>query len=334
MARFSFSSEGKAASIFLIFIFNILACASFEWVGSTAANMDEPNLSFIGENMHIIHFDLVEGSQENSKLYSGIQDIFRTSTSIHFTHTYCREFNKSCRFGVTHFSPIVHDLSCLVPPPSPPDREQEVYSGSRDLESILNFINLKTEKFLSVSGDHTNVGKNVDYITDNLFKVHGRSRIAEKCARIDFYDLNASHFAREYWFKQRPLVIENFPTRVTPQSLHSDRSSIMNILQSFYHAKVGVKLSPSREFEGIDSLLHWGMSSSQFVPPTVLNQMQSPDLVVVRAAHEEMKLKDVLDIISATSVHNRLHKVSIIVDVDLHKITSPHPVVLILSLTC
>ncbi|CAE7581388.1 unnamed protein product [Symbiodinium microadriaticum] len=49
--------------------------------------------------------------------------------------------------------------------------------------------------------------------------------------------------------------------------------------------------------EGIDDLINWEMAKSQHVPMAVLNQMESPHMVVVRAAHEEMSLGDVLDII-------------------------------------
>ena len=60
--------------------------------------------------------------------------------------------------------------------------------------------------------------------------------------------------------------------------------------------------------EGIDDLLNWEMAKSQYVPRNVLNQMESPHLVVVRAAHEEMSLGDVMDIIRCQDESKRTNQ--------------------------
>ena len=79
-----------------------------------------------------------------------------------------------------------------------------------------------------------------------------------------------------------------------------DSSSILDILSRHGHKRVGVKLADSGEFEGVEAISpHWSdLAQKQKVPPVVLAQLQSPDLVVVRAAHEDMSLKAYLQLLN------------------------------------
>jgi hypothetical protein len=76
---------------------------------------------------------------------------------------------------------------------------------------------------------------------------------------------------------------------------------MLALLAPFLNHTVGVKLSPSVEFEGVDRAQHWRMARTQRVPAAVLRQMQSPHLVVVRAAHRQMQLREVLDLCAHSS---------------------------------
>ena len=97
-----------------------------------------------------------------------------------------------------------------------------------------------------------------------------------------------------FWLQQKPVVIENVPV--------INHNAILNALSNLKGHRMGVKLSPTRDFEGIDKLQNWAMSSSQYVPREVLDQMQSPDLVVVRAAHKELNISDIFAIFAHSTL--------------------------------
>ena len=222
---------------------------------------------------------------------------------MHFSYESC----ENCKLQLTHFAPIEFDLSCLLSNPSRQNRVQTVYNPSTHfnnignsfidinsplVESLVDFINQQSNSFRFSNGSHNEVGKLLS--ETELFQTN--SLESDTCRHIDYNELmtNPNVFIEEYWLPQRPVVIENYPVNISI-------SSISHLLP-FLNSRVGCKLSPSNDYEGIDNLLNWGMSSMQYVPRKVLDQMQSPDLVVVRAAHVEMDLEDALDLISNTNV--------------------------------
>ncbi|CAM9422558.1 unnamed protein product [Ectocarpus fasciculatus] len=114
----------------------------------------------------------------------------------------------------------------------------------------------------------------------------------QECSRVSAEDLNASHFLKEYMIPQRPVVItEAFSAPPLEQ--------IYNILQAHRHTRVGAKLSPNEDFEGIEELSAWQGGEAQRVPPHVLSRLQSPDLLVVRNAHKELTVQEVLAMLAA-----------------------------------
>jgi len=117
-------------------------------------------------------------------------------------------------------------------------------------------------------------------------------------------------FINQYWLPQKPVIITNYPVHTQSSSspsskmLAHDMDGVLAALLSVGHKEFGVKLSPSRDFEGIDDLLHWTTSSSQSVPRPILDQMVTPDQVVVRAAHATMSINDYLHLISKPEYFN------------------------------
>lgn len=64
--------------------------------------------------------------------------------------------------------------------------------------------------------------------------------------------------------------------------------------------QVHVKVSPDGRFEGVEPILGWEDSHSQYVPPHVLWRLQSPDLAVVRPAVQDIPLRQLLGNLSRT----------------------------------
>ena len=184
-----------------------------------------------------------------------------------------------------HWSPIPRDRSCLVSPPILPDRERTEFQGNWNLDELVTFINQQTFKFRKHDGTLNLLGE----ATESRLKQMYRVSFNDTCDRIDISELNQSTFLEKYLTIQRPLVIENF--------LNKKNISLLHLLASHLQRKVGVKLSPSSEFEGIDDLSNWGTESSRRIPDFIQAQLQSPNKVVVRAAHEEMTLEDFLSLL-------------------------------------
>lgn len=74
--------------------------------------------------------------------------------------------------------------------------------------------------------------------------------------------------------------------------------AILDLLVHYSSSQVDAKLSSSDDFEGIDRLEHWEGSGAQQVPEVVMQQLESPELVVVRADHHSTSLHNVLNAIS------------------------------------
>lgn len=215
-----------------------------------------------------------------------------------------------CRapFCYVHFAPITKDRSCLV---SLNVEETRIFtvmpiinvSSSHLLEEMVNFTNVKANVFRDINGEANPPGKLL--ARNFLFDI---SVDNQSCPWVEYRDV-ARLFASEFWLPQRPVVIRNYPIAdiTTPmETQNGSTSTVVNrnaatwkLLQSFGQKKVGVKLSPNNDFEGIDSLLNWKMAATQKVPRNILDQMQSPDLVVVRAAHYDMPLAEVMALIGA-----------------------------------
>ena len=181
-----------------------------------------------------------------------------------------------------YWSPLPHDRSCLVAPPVPPEREQALYQGGFNVDTLTSFINQNSFKFRQTDGTLSVTGKLIAFTLPKLHRVSSEAI----CDRIDISELKESTFLRNYLTLQRPLVIEKF--------IDFKNISILHLLSDHLKQKVGVKLSPSSEFEGIDDLIEWGTENSRRIPALIEAQLQSPDKVVVRAAHEEMTLEDFL----------------------------------------
>ncbi len=195
--------------------------------------------------------------------------------------------------GWIHLSPIPVDRTCLIPPPVSPTRKITSYVHDQHL---LDFLNNRTGKFVNSDGDKSVLGKAVDAAEASMH-IFNKENIANECATVDAVDLlmDKDLFLSEYWLKQRPVIIENYLT---------SQVSVDSILKKHGDIKVGVKFSDSSDFEGIESVNeHWKTQShEQIIPENVLSNIESPDICVVRAAHEQLSLNDVFPLLYRANI--------------------------------
>lgn len=198
------------------------------------------------------------------------------------------------------------------------------------ISSIIEFINIKSNSYRMLNESLSSFGAIIRDQTENLFQINSSESTTptlkstneshtdtgfgwksgllspQVCTRIDYEQikLHPELFINQYWLPQKPVIITNFPAKsVSKTSCTSSIStesvnSILGDILSVGHKKVGVKLSPTRDFEGVDSLQHWSTSSTQVVPRPILDQMVTPDQVVVRAPHASMSINDYISMIS------------------------------------
>lgn len=219
---------------------------------------------------------------------------------------------------VVHWAPVSHDRTCLVPPPSPPERPTPpaIFVGDlSDTTVLLRWVNEQANLFRGPDGSLTEAGLLLSHASANLYEVPaaphagaGNAAVASVtlCDRVPFSELTEARFFEQYLLRQRPVVVTGFPARALEQDGEEEEeeeeegtsSPVLKALRPFLSLRVGTKLSPSVAFEGVEPLHLWGMADEQRVPPDVLAQLQSPDLVVVRAAHRDLPLEQVLELIA------------------------------------
>jgi hypothetical protein len=217
----------------------------------------------------------------------------------------------------------------LLPPPVAPTRKETsiVVEDYGDIDAILAQTNRLVGAWRLRSGELSELGKCVKQTLnpDALFSFPAAdgvgadvgtdnppsSRVFE-CDSMSVEEA-ARSFKRDYWMRQKPVVIRNYQRKPV------DSASLGKALLEAIDNEVGVKLSDSHEFEGVEPLSHWlpesGGSGSHYppnggiggysdppggsdgtngVPDVVLKQLASVDHVVVRAAHAQMTLREVL----------------------------------------
>jgi hypothetical protein len=193
-------------------------------------------------------------------------------------------------FSVIHYAPVPVDRTCLVKPPYPLERIRSVFTDNyADHAAVVEFINVQTGSYRNLNGS---ISGFKSYLNE-LLKDQHRTKISSsndsesssKCDRISFESLqqNPLHFIQQYWLKQRPVIVEQFPSiyhgrkgERCSESNDDDYSDVgvddhgvLDALSAFLDDRVGTKLSPSDNFEGIDNLEEWGMAVTQRVPPEV-----------------------------------------------------------------
>lgn len=199
----------------------------------------------------------------------------------------CPESNILLQSCIIHTLPLEQDRSCLVKPPHQPPRVEKLFQGNFEYNEVHEFIT-------------RSIGVSLESLNFSISQYHLSP--GDECQRVKFSDLSLDDMILNHWLLQKPLVIEQF---FEPK----DRSELELILQKHRKMRVGAKLSYATEFEGIDDLRNWEMSQVQSIPRNILEQLESPELVVVRPSHHEISLGEFIDNIIAKNkdpLHNEI----------------------------
>lgn len=277
---------------FLLFIyFTLSLCFKYDFeyksdesISSSSANENEHEnhifILFSTLEEHIDIFQQVQSSLKSLTYFNDFQDI---NFSVEFAGKAKSDCPNSLTSCLVYFTPGEIDRTCLLGHLEP-RRYRSTYEG--DLSSYDNVYQFVRDKV----GFTWNEIPNLNISTPpKHFILESNSN----CDVVDIRDIHSANFITNHWLAQKPLVIKNF-FYINTSASHD----ILSLLKKYESEVVGVKLSPSHEYEGVDLVSNWGMHSSQRVPDEVMSQLQSPNLVVVRPAHVEMRLKDILDLIA------------------------------------
>ena len=159
-----------------------------------------------------------------------------------------------------HCAPMKKDRTCLVSPPVEPSRISTTFPKHLpfQLSSLAEFVNTQATLFRHpMDGTLTSFGSYVEQLKRELFTI---TQSREECSKIPFASIvhDPLLFVKEYWLKQRPVIVEGFPLHLCEEihttnestSLSSSRCLLELLLSQYGEKSVGVKLSPSTDFEG------------------------------------------------------------------------------------
>lgn len=107
------------------------------------------------------------------------------------------------------------------------------------------------------------------------------------------YSPSTEHFFHEYLKRSRPFIVRNITS-----SWPAFKKWTNNFLRSeFGKNNVHVKLTPSGDYEGVESSKLWENYETFKIPTEVRSQLKFPDLVTVRPAGVNMNFSDFLDLV-------------------------------------
>ncbi|ELU16439.1 hypothetical protein CAPTEDRAFT_227819 [Capitella teleta] len=114
-----------------------------------------------------------------------------------------------------------------------------------------------------------------------------------QCERIRL-PLTREEFFENYLKKSKPVIIEGAAKHWAAYSKWTHEF----LRENYGLKKVHVKLTPGGDFEGVEKAERWEDYGDFSIPDVVRNQLQFPELVVVRPAAANMNFSEFLDLIT------------------------------------
>ena len=250
----------------------------------------------------------------HADIETALRNVLNISNNIQYDFVNCQDncsaVNINCK------PPVVEDRSCLlqsslverIAVPALILAFPVSLSITDAMTKLVAYINKHCNTFLMPDGNISVAHVKHLLMSDDLFDISND----QSCDTVNANDLSFEDFNNNYWLRQKPLVIKNFlelPVNVKELFFSSTSAQFdyyENEVVDESDLSVSVKLNPIIDYEGIDSVMNWEMVSTQYVPPQVLNQLISPDLVIVRAVHKDMTLHDALLLMSANQLNNSI----------------------------
>lgn len=231
--------------------------------------------------------------------------------------------------GLAVYVARVKDYSCLVPPPPAFFNRPApvVYSGPPDAAAMLEFVNQHCGTHRALHGDLDATGaaihnleaaawraepkETVEWARANGWRVGEGGNDHGACERVPASSLTALEFMREYVAKSKPVVLAGATQEGAFKHWTNDylrqlvgdsrvhvkvsRHSLWNSEHCLTHAPPAwSQVSDSSDFEGPEDARRW-KGGSAALPDFVQEQLQSPELVLVRPATQDVPFAQFMD---------------------------------------
>ena len=204
--------------------------------------------------------------------------------------------------GLGYFARRQRDLSCLHPMPKILPK-METVTGVFTSSQLVDFVNSYCGTYLNLKGELNAAGQKREELLAKLYDVpqtgDEETGTVEECERIDVP--SRSDFFDNYMSISKPVIIKNALRNWTAISKWSNTF----FYEHFGARKVHVKLSPDGEFEGCESDTAWDGHKERHMPAHVRQQMDFPDLVVVRPATTDVPFSAFMDHITSRQRPNK-----------------------------
>ena len=244
-----------------------------------------------GDHLHIFRV-------HDEAVFEGLKHAFERDEDVLVERQRGRESLLERGESLLYLHPLAKDRSCLLPPPVAPKRVQSS-SAVRTVEGALDWANSMCGKERALDGSLSSLGQVIQDRMHHSKLYSPSSETKAQCERVSSREMG-ERFKSDFWVPQRPVVITDY---FSPPS----SNELLSKLDESADVNVGVKLSDSEDFEGVEALLLWVSTTTEDIfdiPEVVSEQLMSTELVVVRAAHEQLSLGETLDLLLSRGGNN------------------------------
>jgi len=162
-----------------------------------------------------------------------------------------------------------------------------------DLVALVEWVNEECHMFRKLDGHLNENGLNRQHLLDNLYRV----KPGDTCEYRD--PPNSAEEFFEYVSSSKPVVFKSALNSLKWEALQQWSNDYLRSVAG--ENVVGIKLTPEGIFEGCEDISLWDPLLQFQPPPQILEQLESPDKVVVRPAHVQMKFSEFMDVMLDTN---------------------------------
>lgn len=200
----------------------------------------------------------------------------------------------------------VKDRTCLLSPLKPAPHPTTINITRMSHDNVIESVNQLCHTFRNVHGHLDRKGLHEAYIKHNLFSVKSLSnhvkshtvftdskpplKILPECERLSINSWE--QFYNDHLQISKPVVITNASSMWNASRLWTNQY----LVERYGNKSVHIKLSPTSDYEGIESGELWENFDLFRIPSEVRSQLEFPDLVVPRPATTNMKFAEYIEL--------------------------------------
>eukprot|EP01128_Nolandella_sp_AFSM9_P001201 TRINITY_DN11309_c0_g1_i1.p1 TRINITY_DN11309_c0_g1~~TRINITY_DN11309_c0_g1_i1.p1 ORF type:complete len:554 (-),score=66.98 TRINITY_DN11309_c0_g1_i1:65-1627(-) len=177
----------------------------------------------------------------------------------------------------------------------PPRSRLHLYSGERTLDDIVAFIQDTILIFMSSTGDRSDEGIRAEHLLTSTFiptaENNSCALFIGEPSEAEFFEMVAS---------SRPTVIRGATNSWNARTKWTNEY----LLSRFGDIEITVKVNPGGDFEGCEEASLWDDYETMELPARVLEQLESPHLVVTRPADLTLPMRDFVDLLPRSAELN------------------------------